>query len=153
MKEIFNYILSGLKNATILLCNGDTVQANEVLHIATIRMWKNYSDKPLEEQKKLAHTIINNIHTDMWRKNKVKITDGLDEISSPIFDISSECKEILNFLNTEQDEQIKALNMYVEGYKVREIADYFNVPLNTISARIRYARKTIKQQFLIESKK
>jgi DNA-directed RNA polymerase specialized sigma subunit, sigma24 homolog len=59
----------------------------------------------------------------------------LDDIQKALLQLSKENYEIFN--------------MFLEGYKYHEIADYMQMPEGTIKTRIHFIRKTMKKQLSI----
>lgn len=52
-------------------------------------------------------------------------------------------KEILKCINALEDEFKVPFNMFLDGYKYKEIADHLDLPIGTVKSRIFFARKKL----------
>lgn len=57
--------------------------------------------------------------------------------------------DIQNSINSLSDENYKIFNMYLEGFKYYEIAEYMNIKEGTIKTRIHTARKILKKKLQV----
>ena len=54
--------------------------------------------------------------------------------------------QVLTLIDNLPNEQRTVVKMYEQGYKYKEIAQIFNIPLGTIKSRIHTAKQTLMQQ-------
>jgi RNA polymerase sigma-70 factor (ECF subfamily) len=54
-------------------------------------------------------------------------------------------REILKKIEVLKDEYKIPFNMYFDGYKYKEIADYLDLPIGTVKSRIFLARKQLME--------
>ncbi|MBC8006057.1 MAG: RNA polymerase sigma factor, partial [Verrucomicrobia bacterium] len=54
-------------------------------------------------------------------------------------------KEITKCINALEDEYRVPFNMFLDGYKYKEIAEDLNLPLGTVKSRIFFTRKKLEK--------
>lgn len=103
------------------------------------------------------YTIMKNTFINNYRRvTKINtLVTQSDEISSANLLYSSNgnaaigkfiLDDITRSLNSLSEDYKIPFNMYFEGYKYHEIADYLNIPIGTVKTRIHVARKLLKSQ-------
>ncbi len=103
------------------------------------------------------YTIMKNSFINNYRRiTKINtLVTKSDEISSANLFYSSSANnaegkfildDVKNALNNLADDYKIPFNMYFEGYKYHEIADYLTIPIGTVKTRIHVARKLLKGQ-------
>ncbi len=103
------------------------------------------------------YTIMKNTFINNYRRvTKINtLVTKSDEISSANLLFSSNgnaaigkfiMDDITRSLNSLSEDYKIPFNMYFEGYKYHEIADYLNIPIGTVKTRIHVARKLLKSQ-------
>lgn len=149
MNEIYNYIKNELRGYALRLCDYRKHETEDLIQDTSLKMWEKYRDKPLTEQKKIATTVMGNLHKDYWRRRYCEpfvVTNQFPELEI----MYSDCKEIFNFICGQKYKSFESLKLFVEGYKVKEIQTIYgdktiNVPLHNIHR----ARKKTKEYFNI----
>ena len=156
--EKFNSITAQLQAfAYKLTSNMD--DARDLYQETAYRAYKNMEKFQLNTNfKAWTMTIMKNIFINDYRK-KVKssvIFDGTENdyyINSGKNVVNNEAGT--NMMMEQLTEMIEGLDedlriaflMNYQGYKYREIADQFNIPLGTVKSRIFFARKELKEKF------
>ncbi len=103
------------------------------------------------------YVIMRNIYINQYRKTKrtenyhdeyaaLTVTDSISVNSSTSKFILDDIQKALRQLS---EENYEIFNMFLEGYKYHEIADYMQMPEGTIKTRIHFIRKTMKKQLSI----
>lgn len=104
-----------------------------------------------------VYTIMKNIFINNYRRNKkVKtiIDEGKDLYSLSISNSNTDTdpESILSSIELERGIKMldkdfrRAFDMYNEGYKYKEIADYLHLTIGTVKSRIFYSRKKLMSQ-------
>lgn len=154
--EKFNTFTSQLQAFAYKLTN-NMDDARDLYQETAFRAFKNMDKfQPETNFKAWLMTIMKNIFINDYRK-RVKsstIFDGTDNdyfLNSGSYSIRNEgpskmMMENLNQMIEALDEDLRvAFLMNYQGYKYKEIADKFNIPLGTVKSRIFFARKALKE--------
>lgn len=101
-------------------------------------------------------TIMYNTYVNQYRKRKRRkqveapVEDFSYALESKVYDqtadgkiIEDDLKEILNNLSGTYK---RPLQMYVDGYKYKEISSRLDIPMGTVKSRINYARTILKEK-------
>ncbi|MGE5394979.1 MAG: sigma-70 family RNA polymerase sigma factor [Candidatus Saccharibacteria bacterium] len=155
----FNAALLGLQDKLLyyaLSLTSDQDKAQDLLQETFLKALK-YRDKfmPNTNFKAWIYTIMKNTFINGYRRNvKVKKTfdsSGSDNHLKFHEDrnySSSESvynsKEIIKSINSLEVEYKVPFNMFLDGYKYKEIAEDLNLPLGTVKSRIFFARKKLE---------
>jgi RNA polymerase sigma-70 factor (ECF subfamily) len=155
----FNAALLGLQDKLLyyaLSLTSDQDKAQDLLQETFLKALK-YRDKfmPNTNFKAWIYTIMKNTFINGYRRNvKVKKTfdsSGSDNHLKFYEDknySSSESvynsKEILKSINSLEAEYKVPFNMFLDGYKYKEIAEDLHLPLGTVKSRIFFARKKLE---------
>ena len=100
-------------------------------------------------------TIMRNTFINEYRKRKRTkevMSDNVDSYfqsthtlqSSQKADMNYHVKEINRHINSIDDEQRIPFEMFLDGYKYKEIADEMNISLGTVKSRIFFTRKKLQ---------
>jgi RNA polymerase sigma-70 factor (ECF subfamily) len=155
-----NFLTDSL-NAFAYSLTKNTEDAKDLYQETAFRAIKNKEKfSPETNFKAWTFTIMKNIFINNYRK-KVKSNTILDATDNTYFiDSNSKVtndgnrnilmKEILEKVNSLEDNVRIPFVMHHEGYKYNEIADYFDLPLGTVKSRIFIARKALKEIILRE---
>jgi RNA polymerase sigma-70 factor (ECF subfamily) len=156
----FNTALLGLQDKLLyyaLSLTSDHEKAQDLLQETFLKAL-TYRDKFTQNTnfKAWIYTIMKNTFINNYRRNvKAKNTfDGTNndfhlKISkdksypSPESDYSS--KEITKCINALEDEYKVPFNMFLDGYKYKEIAEQLELPLGTVKSRIFFTRKKLEK--------
>lgn len=135
----------------------DTDNAQDLLQETFLKAL-TYSDKFTQNTNLRAwvFTIMKNTFINNYRRNmSVKKTFGTTnnefhlrtehdkEYSSPESIYNS--KEIIKGIDALEDQYKIPFNMFIEGFKYKEIAEELNLPLGTIKSRIFFTRKKLEK--------
>jgi len=97
----------------------------------------------------MKNTFINNYRRNMSTKNTFDTTHGefhlkvKQDIGFPSPESIYNSKEIIKCIDGLEDEYKIPFNMFIEGFKYKEIAEELNLPLGTIKSRIFFTRKKL----------
>lgn len=155
----FNAALLGLQDKLLyyaIFLTSDQEKAQDLLQETFLKALK-YRDKfiPNTNFKAWIYTIMKNTFINNYRRN-VKINKTFDGSGSDLHlkfqedknYSSSESiynsKEILKSINDLETEYKVPFNMFLDGYKYKEIAEDLNLPLGTVKSRIFFARKKLE---------
>jgi RNA polymerase sigma factor (sigma-70 family) len=156
----FNTALLGLQDKLLyyaLSLTSDHEKAQDLLQETFLKAL-TYRDKFTQNTnfKAWIYTIMKNTFINNYRRNvKTKSTfDGANKdlhmkltedkiYPSPESMYSS--KDILKCINALEDEYRVPFNMFLDGYKYKEIADDLNLPLGTVKSRIFFTRKKLEK--------
>jgi RNA polymerase sigma-70 factor (ECF subfamily) len=115
-----------------------------------------YADKYEEDTnlKAWMQTIMRNIFINDYRKRK-RVNETMND-NANVQQLDTRCqssdkadgnyyfKEINKEINRITDEQRIPFEMFLDGYKYKEIADKMNISLGTVKSRIFFARKKLQ---------
>lgn len=155
----FNAALLGLQDKLLyyaIFLTSDQEKAQDLLQETFLKALK-YRDKfiPNTNFKAWIYTIMKNTFINNYRRN-VKINKTFDGSGSDLHlkfhedknYSSSESiynsKEIIRSINALESEYKVPFNMFLDGYKYKEIAEDLNLPLGTVKSRIFFARKKLE---------
>jgi len=156
----FNTALLGLKDKLLyyaLSLTSDHEKAEDLLQETFLKALV-YRDKFAQNTnfKAWIYTIMKNTFINNYRRNvKSKSTfDGSNHdlhlkfskdksYPSPESEYSS--KEIIKCISSLEDEYRIPFNMFLDGYKYKEIADDLDLPLGTVKSRIFFTRKKLEK--------
>lgn len=104
-----------------------------------------------------CYTIMRNTFINQYRRNqKYKLVfDTTDDLSywensisntSDSADINYSVSEINKQIQSLSEEKRKPLEMYIDGYKYKEIADEMNLSIGTVKSRIFFSRQQLMKQ-------
>ncbi|MFW6246267.1 MAG: sigma-70 family RNA polymerase sigma factor, partial [Tangfeifania sp.] len=156
----FNNTLLSLKNNLryyALSLTSDSEKANDLLQETMLKAL-TYRDKFKENTnfKAWIYTIMRNTFINDYRRN-VKRKDTFDYMSNDIHIAQSidkvypspdsfyNSKEIMANIEALEDEYRVPFNMFLEGYKYKEIAEELELPLGTVKSRIFFTRKKLEK--------
>ena len=156
----FNNTLLSLKNNLryyALSLTSDSEKANDLLQETMLKAL-TYRDKFRENTnfKAWIYTIMRNTFINDYRRN-VKRKNTFDYMSNDIHlsrstnkvypspDSFYNSKEIIANINALEDEYRVPFNMFLEGYKYKEIAEELELPLGTVKSRIFFTRKKLEK--------
>lgn len=155
----FNTALLGLQDKLLyyaLYLTSDQEKAQDLLQETFLKAL-TYRQKfiPNTNFKAWIYTIMKNTFINSYRRN-AKIKNTFDGSSSD-FDLKFQkdktypspesiysSKEILKSINALGTDYKVPFNMFLDGYKYKEIAEDLNLPLGTIKSRIFFARKKLE---------
>ena len=156
----FNTALLGLQDKLLyyaLSLTSDHEKAQDLLQETSLKAL-TYRDKFAQNTnfKAWIYTIMKNTFINNYRRNiKSKSTfDGANNdfllkfskdnnYPSPESIYSS--KEIVKCINSLEDEYKVPFNMFLDGFKYKEIADELTLPLGTVKSRIFFTRKKLEK--------
>ncbi|MFW5822827.1 MAG: sigma-70 family RNA polymerase sigma factor, partial [Tangfeifania sp.] len=140
-----------------LSLTSDSEKANDLLQETMLKAL-TYRDKFKENTnfKAWIYTIMRNTFINDYRRN-VKRKDTFDYMSNDIHIAQSidkvypspdsfyNSKEIMANIEALEDEYRVPFNMFLEGYKYKEIAEELELPLGTVKSRIFFTRKKLEK--------
>lgn len=140
-----------------LSLTSDQEKAQDLLQETFLKVLTN-SDKFTQNTnfKAWVYTIMKNTFINDYRKNEKKknsIDRACQEIhlriqndkTYPSPESSYNSKEIMKFIKTLDAEYRTPLEMFLDGYKYKEIAEILQIPLGTVKSRIFFARKKLEK--------
>ena len=81
-----------------------------------------------------------------WVTHETNQNFGMMNVSFDNPHSTQNYKDILIQLNKLDESLRSPFTMYLEGFKYREIADHYNLPIGTIKSRIFQSRKILTKQ-------
>jgi RNA polymerase sigma-70 factor (ECF subfamily) len=99
----------------------------------------------------MKNTFINNYRRNMNTKNTFDTTNSEFHLKieqdrgHPSPESIYNSKEIIKCINGLEDEFKIPFNMFIDGFKYKEIAEELNLPLGTIKSRIFFTRKKLEK--------
>lgn len=99
----------------------------------------------------MKNTFINNYRRTMNNKNKFSTTNNdfylniEKDKGFPTPESIYNTKEIIKCINALEAEYKVPFNMFLEGFKYKEIADKLDLPLGTVKSRIFFTRKKLEK--------
>ena len=99
----------------------------------------------------MKNAFINNYRRDVKAKNTFDGSNNdfhlliLQDKVYPSPDSLYSLKEIQKSIDALDDEYKIPFNMFIDGYKYKEIAEKFNLPLGTVKSRIFFTRKKLEK--------
>lgn len=154
-----NTLLSLKKNLRYyaLSLTSDSERADDLLQETMLKAL-TYRDKFRENTnfKAWIYTIMRNTFINDYRRN-VKRKNTFDYMNNDIHLLQSpdkvfpspdsfyNSKEILASIEALEDEYRVPFNMFLEGYKYKEIAEELELPLGTVKSRIFFTRKKLEK--------
>jgi RNA polymerase sigma-70 factor (ECF subfamily) len=145
-----------LKYFALNLTSNDE-EAKDLLQETLLKAISN-RDKFIEKTnlKAWCYTIMKNIFINNYRRavKKKTIVDNTKDLyfinipqsnSSFAPESTYSEREILKKIEILKDEYKVPFNMYFDGYKYKEIADYLDLPIGTVKSRIFLARKQLME--------
>lgn len=123
------------------------------LYIKLDSNWEKISEIPEKDLLKYIFSIIRNLLIDQLRRsNKIKyntdlINDRSKHVSSldHLFYVNFDLLEKIKVELTDEENTI--LELFLDGYKYKEIADQLHVPKNTVGVKISRIRLKVKNIF------
>jgi len=156
----FNTALLGLQDKLLyyaISLTSDTEKAHDLLQETFLKAL-TYRDKFTQNTnfKAWIYTIMKNTFINNYRRNmKTKNTfDGANndfhlkfqkDKSYPSPESIYSSKEIIKCINALEAEYKVPFNMFLDGYKYKEIAEELNLPLGTVKSRIFFTRKKLEK--------
>lgn len=156
----FNTALLGLQDKLLyyaLSLTSDHEKAQDLLQETFLKALV-YRDKFAQNTnfKAWIYTIMKNTFINNYRRNiKSKNTfDGTHndfhlkfskDKSYPSPESIYSSKEIIKCINSLEDEYKVPFNMFLDGFKYKEIAEDLNLPLGTVKSRIFFTRKKLEK--------
>ncbi|HET6555966.1 MAG TPA: sigma-70 family RNA polymerase sigma factor [Prolixibacteraceae bacterium] len=156
----FNTALLGLQDKLLyyaLSLTSDHEKAQDLLQETFLKALV-YRDKFAQNTnfKAWIYTIMKNTFINNYRRN-VKSKNTFDGTNNDFHLKSSKdkgypspesiysSKEITKCINALEDEYKVPFNMFLDGYKYKEIAEDLNLPLGTVKSRIFFTRKKLEK--------
>lgn len=156
----FNSALLGLQDKLLyyaLSLTSDHEKAQDLLQETFLKALV-YRDKFAQNTnfKAWIYTIMKNTFINNYRRN-VKSKNTFDASNNDFHLKSSKdksypspesiysSKEITKCINALEDEYKVPFNMFLDGYKYKEIAEDLNLPLGTVKSRIFFTRKKLEK--------
>lgn len=156
----FNTALLGLQDKLLyyaLSLTSDHEKAQDLLQETFLKALV-YRDKFAQNTnfKAWIYTIMKNTFINNYRRN-VKSKNTFDASNNDFHLKSSKdksypspesiysSKEITKCINALEDEYKVPFNMFLDGYKYKEIAEDLNLPLGTVKSRIFFTRKKLEK--------
>ena len=99
----------------------------------------------------MKNTFINNYRRNMNAKNTFVTSNNEFQLNSepdkgyPSPESIYNSKDIIKCIDNLEDEYKIPLNMFIEGFRYKEIAEELNLPIGTIKSRIFSARKKLEK--------
>jgi len=99
----------------------------------------------------MKNTFINNYHRNIKVKNIFDVSNNDFHLkfsydkSYPSSESIYSSKEIIKYIHALNDDYKVPFTMFLDGYKYREIAKVFNLPVGTVKSRIFFARKKLQK--------
>lgn len=99
----------------------------------------------------MKNTFINNYRRNMNTKNTFDIANNEfhlkieNDKGYPSPESIYNSKEIIKCIDALEDEYKIPFNMFIEGFKYKEIAEELNLPLGTVKSRIFFTRKKLEK--------
>ncbi|TYR36929.1 RNA polymerase sigma factor [Sphingobacterium phlebotomi] len=127
--------------------------------VKSIRYIDEYENNP--KFLSWLYVIMKNVFINQYRRDQKRLAyenSRLSDVrdmgySEPFSRNNSEGKFTMNDIELAMKklpaESSEIFNMHIEGYKYREIAEYFNMPEGTVKTRIHHARKFLQAQLSI----
>lgn len=156
----FNTALLGLQDKLLyyaLSLTSDPEKAQDLLQETFLKAL-TYRDKFTQNTnfKAWIYTIMKNTFINNYRRNvKAKNTfDGANndfhlkfqnDKSYPSPESVYSSKEIIKSINALEDEYKVPFNMFLDGFKYKEIAEQLELPLGTVKSRIFFTRKKLEK--------
>jgi RNA polymerase sigma factor (sigma-70 family) len=156
----FNTDLLGIQNKLFYFAmrlTSDQEKARDLLQETSLKAL-TYREKYSQDTNFNAwiYTIMKNTFINNYRRNK-KSRNSLDgsttdfqlkfekDKSYPSPESNYNSKEILKSINALEDDYKIPFNMFIDGYKYKEIAENLNLPLGTVKSRIFFSRKKLEK--------
>ena len=156
----FNTDLIGLQNKLFyyaLRLTSDQEKAHDLLQETSLKAL-TYRDKFAENTnfKAWIYTIMKNTFINDYRRNektKSTFSESTNDLhlkiekdkNYPSPESVYNSKEIFKCINTLEDDYRIPFNMFLDGYKYKEIAEGLNLPLGTVKSRIFFTRKRLER--------
>jgi len=122
--------------------------------LVAIAVWKAVSEADTFQGEALFttwfHAIIRNVCNDWLREKQLRPTESLDENSEETFEIEDNliAKLTLEKLQRELgEEEQKVLELMLQGYMNREIADILGIPLGSVHWKRKIIEEKAKEVF------
>ena len=101
-------------------------------------------------------TIMYNTYVNQYRKRKRRnqveapVEDFSYTLESKVYDQTADGKilekDLQDILDSLDRTYKQPLQMYVDGYKYKEISSHLDIPMGTVKSRINYARSILKER-------
>ena len=138
---------------------GDKDNAYDLLHDVIEKIIRNSNSKEISDS--YMYNAIRNRAIDLWRKDKRRPTESLDEpsniveLADPSFeDVVADKNEVNALMAAISEEERSLLFLHVvEGYTIQEIADQLETPKGTILSKIHRVKGKITKLLPGEEKK
>lgn len=155
----FNTALLGLQDKLMFYAislTADREKANDLVQETFLKAL-TYRDKFTQNTNFKAwiytimkNTFINNYRRNVKTKNTFDLTNSdlhlkLSKDTYPSPESTYSSKEIARCINELEQEYKVPFNMFLDGYKYKEIADELNLPLGTVKSRIFFTRKKLEK--------
>lgn len=156
----FNAALIGLQDKLLYYAYTLTLDQEKAQDLLQETFLKALTYRDKFEQntnfKAWIYTIMKNTFINNYRRNlkTKKIYDGsisdynlkfTKDKSYPSPESTYQSKEICKCINALEDEYKVPFNMFLDGFKYKEIADDLNLPLGTVKSRIFFTRKKLEK--------
>ena len=136
----------------------DRNSANDLLQETSLKALMNQEKYQDETNfRGWVYTIMKNIFiNDYWKTTRsqtyVDQTDNLyflnkgANLEADSVEGKSDLKDIHRMVNSLSKENRVVFNLYISGYRYREIADKLNLPIGTVKSRIFFTRQRLQRQ-------
>jgi len=156
----FHSALLGHQNQLLYFAmslTSDTEKAHDLLQETSLKAL-TYSDKYTENTnfKAWVYTIMKNTFINDYRRNKKK-ENTFDSVNNdfrlkfqkdkgyPSPESIYSSKEIIKCINALDAEYKIPFNLFLDGFKYKEIAEELNMPIGTVKSRIFFTRKKLEK--------
>jgi RNA polymerase sigma-70 factor (ECF subfamily) len=158
-KEEIISMQSKLNNFALTLTN-DVEDANDLVQDTYLKVLLSKNQyKENTNLKAWMWTIMRNTFINEYRKRNRErevICDNMDIYSLGTYSVHSSdnadtnyyIKEINNYIDEIEDGQRIPFEMFLDGYKYKEIADKMNISLGTVKSRIFFTRKKLQHKLV-----
>jgi RNA polymerase sigma-70 factor (ECF subfamily) len=156
----FNTAILDMQNRLLffaLSLTSDQEKANDLLQETFLKALTN-RDKFIQNTnfKAWIYTIMKNTFINEYRKNEKKKNAFnranqdihlkiQNERNSPSPESGYDSKEIIKSIKALEEEYRIPFEMFLDGYKYKEIAEILDIPLGTVKSRIFFARKKLEK--------
>lgn len=89
--------------------------------------------------------VINDCYNIYRKEGKINFVELPASYSDPTYEINTDYNDVLDFMKRElRPDDYVLINMYAAGYKYKELAEHFKIPIGTVSSRMITIRKFLR---------